>query len=403
MVKDISIFSNYYCKMALNMETDNKLKAVFHDLRELKVDVAYPLLLVLYNDYIDNILTKSDFLKIVRLIEAYVFRRSICGIPTNSLNKTFATFSKYIDKQNYLESSAAQFVLLPSYRRFPNNNEFMRDFKTKDLYNFRNRSLWLRRIENYDRKERVHVDEYTIEHIMPQNEELSNDWKHELGEDWETIHKTWLHTLGNLSLTGYNSEYSDKPFKEKRDMVGGFKESPLRLNEGLGNVEEWNENSIKMRADKLSKLVVKVWSYPEITENIVNKYIKEKERGQEYSIQDHPFLLNEPIKSMFEHFVKEVKALDPCITVEFLKLYVAFKAETNFVDVVPLSKRLRLSFNMKFHEIDDPKNICRDVTKLGRWGNGDVEVGLESMSELPYILSLVRQSLEKQLGNGITE
>ena len=103
--------------------------------------------------------------------------------------------------------------------------------------------------------------------------------------------------------------------------------------------------------------------------------------------------------SLFEAFRKEVLALDPCVSEEFLKLYVAYKAETNFVDIVPQAKRLRLSLNMSFAEISVPKGLCKDVTRLGRWGNGDVEVGLSSLEELPYVIGLVRQALEKQLGD----
>ena len=106
------------------------------------------------------------------------------------------------------------------------------------------------------------------------------------------------------------------------------------------------------------------------------------------------------MRPLFEVFRKEVLKLDPCITEEFLKLYVANKAETNFVDVVPQAKRLRLSLNMQFHELHDPKGFAKDVTNLGRWGNGDVEVGLSSEEELPYVMGLVRQSYEKQMGNG---
>ena len=120
-----------------------------------------------------------------------------------------------------------------------------------------------------------------------------------------------------------------------------------------------------------------------------------------YTIDDHPHLLTEwPMREVFEAFRKEVLALDPCVTEEFLKLYVAYKAETNFVDVVPQAKRLRLSLNMAFAEINDPKGLCRDVTGLGRWGNGDVEVGLKSLDELPYVMGLVRQSYERQMGDG---
>lgn len=87
------------------------------------------------------------------------------------------------------------------------------------------------------------------------------------------------------------------------------------------------------------------------------------------------------------------------MTEEFLKLYVAYKAETNFVDVIPQAKRLRLSVNMRFADVVDPKGLCKDVTGLGRWGNGDVEIGLSTMEDLPYVMGVIRQSLEKQLGN----
>src|SRR5262249_17218940 len=127
LVKDIRNFSRYFCAMALGAETDPDLNLAFHDLRELRVDVAYPFLLELYNDYQNGVLTSEDFATSVRLVEAYVFRRAICAIPTNSMNKTFATFTKALRKDRYLESIKAHLVLLPSYRRFPNDEEFQRD------------------------------------------------------------------------------------------------------------------------------------------------------------------------------------------------------------------------------------------------------------------------------------
>ena len=233
LVADIRAYAGYFCNMALGAEQDTSLKVAFQDIRELKVDVAFPLLLELYRDYAQGTLLKGDLLQAAQFVESYVFRRAVCGIPTNSMNKTFATFDRSLKKDCYLESIQAHFLMLPSYRRFPSDDEFMRDLKNKDLYNFRSRSYWLRRLENYGRKERVPVDEYTIEHIMPQNEHLSAQWQAVLGPEWERIQQTYLHSLGNLTLTGYNSEYSDHPFIEKRDMQGGFAESPLRLKSGL--------------------------------------------------------------------------------------------------------------------------------------------------------------------------
>jgi len=399
LVADIRTYARYYCAMALGMEKRAALKAAFQDLRELKVDVAYPLLLELYHDNLSGVLPDKELLEAVRLIESYVFRRAVCGIPTNTLNKTFATFKAGLKKDRYLESIQASLLLLQSYRRFPSDDEFKREIQTKDLDNFRSRSYWLRRLENHGKKERVAIDEYTIEHIMPQSEPLPPAWRKELGPEWERIHATYLHTLGNLTLTGYNSEYGNRPFTVKRDREDGFKDSKLRLNKGLETLEHWDEMAIRQRAEKLAALAVKVWTAPQLTPAVLDAY-KPKAVKTGFTIADHPHLATGPLRDVFETFRKEVLALDPCVTEEFLKLYVAYKAETNFVDVVPQAKRLRLSLNVAFHEINDPKGICKDVSGLGRWGNGDVEVGLASLDDLPYVIGLVRQSLEKQMGNG---
>ena len=400
LVADIREFARYFCAMALGAETERDLSLAFRDLRELKVDVAHPFLLELYSDYVVGILSKHDFVAAVRLVEAYVFRMAICSIPTNSLNKTFATFTKVLKKDNYLESIQAHLLLLPSYRRFPNDEEFKREIQVRDLYNFRSRSYWLRRLENYGSKELVDVDVYTIEHILPQNENLSKEWKDALGPDWKRIRETWLHTLGNLTLSGYNSEYSDRPFATKRDMPGGFNKSPLRLNQCLRQFEQWNEDAIRSRAHILSEFAVKVWHAPHLTAEVLDAYRPHVDTTSGYTIEDHPYLLTGVGRQLFEAFRKEVLALDPVVREEFLKQYVAYKAETNFVDVVPQAHRLRLSLNMQFADIIDQRSLCKDITNVGSWGNGDVEVGLTSLEELPYIMGLVRQSFEQQMGNG---
>jgi len=119
--------------------------------------------------------------------------------------------------------------------------------------------------------------------------------------------------------------------------------------------------------------------------------------GQSYRLDDHPQFASVPLRELFHALQQAVLALDPCVNEEVLKLYIAYKAETNFVDVVPQTRRLRLSLNMPFHEIDDPKGLCRDVTHLGRWGNGCVEVSLTTQEELPYVMGLIRQSFERQM------
>lgn len=402
LVADIHTFSGYYCNMALGKESDPTLATVFSDLREFKVNVAYPMLLELYQDYTEKLISRDELVQVVRWVESYVFRRAVCEIPTNSLNKTFANFGRELVKERYMESLQAHFLLLPSYRRFPRDDEFRREMERRNLYNFRSRSYWLRRIENHGRKERVPVSDYTIEHIMPQNPNLSPEWRKALGDNWETVHDTFLHTLGNLTLTGYNSEYSDHSFEQKREMRGGFKESPLWLNNGLGQMDTWNEDRIQERAERLSQKAVEVWGAPRLFDEQIDAYRPEKNPQRSgYRIEDHEYLAGEgPTRQLFKAFRKEVLSWDPCITEEFLKRYVAYKAETNFADIVPLANRLRIIINIEFHELHDPRNMTRDVSDIGSLGNGDVEVYLASEEDLPYIMGLVRQGFEKQMGEG---
>lgn len=309
---------------------------------------------------------------------------------------------KTVNRSRYIESVKAQFILLPSYRRFPNDTEFIKELRSRDLYNIPRRNYLLRRLENYNRKEQVDIEQYTIEHIMPQNPNLSEKWKQELSPDWERIHETWLHTLGNITLTGYNSEYSDKPFLEKRDMDNGFKDSPIKLNQSLRKVEVWNEESIIDRAKTLSDFAVKVWESPKLTKDVLEYYRPSTKEKSEYTMDDYPFLSPnnasyvEKIRNLFDELRKKVLALDTVVVEEYLKLYIAFKAETNFLDVVPQAKRLRLSLNMPFSEISDPRGLCVNVADVGRWGNGEVEVGI---SELPYVMGLIRQSFNRKMNN----
>lgn len=402
VLDDLCQFSEYYGAMALGKESDPDLSLAFHDLRELTVDTAYPLMLELYADYRKGTLSKDNFLKILRLTESYVFRRAVCGIPPNSLNKTFANFTKNIDKREYLESVAASYQLMPSYRRYPTDEEFQREIKHRDLYNFRGRSYWLRRLENHGKKELINVGNYTIEHIMPQNENLSEEWQRELGPEWKEIHESMLHTLGNLTLTGYNSEYSDKPFREKQIKPGeGFLFSPLKLNQGLGQVSKWNKDAIIERADRLANQAVDVWTYPNAPAEVLQKYKEKPKPVITYSLDNFGYLaVGGYTRGLFESLRKEILALDPVIYEEILKVYIAYKAETNFVDVTPLSKSLYMTLNMPFAKIYDPEGICRNVSKIGRWGNGEIEVRVKDYGDIPYVMSLIRQSFEHQMGNG---
>ena len=399
LLSDVQRFASYYSAMALGKETDGALSSAFRDLHELRVDVAYPLLLQMYWDYDEGRLSHDDFVAAVRLVESYVFRRAVCSIPTNSLNKTFATIGAGLDKACYLESLERELMGFRSYRRFPRDEEFIKDLKVRDLYNFPRRSYWLRRIENHDRKEYVPVDEYTIEHIMPQNRKLSEEWQKDLGPDWERVQRNWLHTLGNLTLTGYNPEYSDHSFAVKRDMEGGLRQSPLRLNDGLRTLPKWDEEAILKRAERLAAFTAEVWSAPVGWVEPESSTVSGGPSRGQYTIEDFPYLESGRLgRSLFDALRVQVLGLDPCAEEEFNKLYVAYKAETNFVDVVPLASGLNLFLNLQFHELVDPRGLAQDVLGVGHWGNGNVRVHLADLGDLTHVMALVRQALEAQMG-----
>jgi hypothetical protein len=145
-------------------------------------------------------------------------------------------------------------------------------------------------------------------------------------------------------VTAYNADYSDRPFADKRDMPDhpekALRLSPLKLNQGLGAVETWSEAAIQDRAKKLAELAVGVWTAPALPHDILEAYGPKPNAAPDYTIDDHPNLLSPAMRPLFEEFRRAVLALDPCVSEEFLKLYVAYKAETNFVDVVPQAKRL---------------------------------------------------------------
>lgn len=397
-VKSLHRYAKYYVRIALLREEDTAIAKKLKEITKLKIDTSYPFLLAVYGDFEEEQITKEEFIEIIGLVSNYVFRRAICGIPTNSLNKTFATFYKRIKRETYLESVKAAFILMDGYRRFPSDTEFSKELQIKDIYNFRSRNYLLESLENHKRKELVNAENYTIEHILPQNPNVSIQWQNEIGENWERTKEKYLHSLGNLTLTGYNSELSDRPFSDKKTIPGGFDTSPLFLNELVRTEAKWNEEAILRRASKLAERACLVWKQPVLPEDKLNLY-KEPEEVKEhsvYSIEHYDHLQGEMLE-LYRQLEKRIMNLDATVRVEFKKLYIAFKTQTNFVDIVPQKKRLRLSLNTQFDKIKDPKGFCKDVSGLGRWGNGDVEVGLENISHLDYIMDLVEQAFEEQV------
>ncbi|GAA6922853.1 hypothetical protein HpHUE2_12000 [Helicobacter pylori] len=398
LLKDLQKYCGYFCQIALKKEDDKDLNKALGFLVDLEMDVIYPLLLELYSDYSDGVLSKDDFIPIIALTESYLFRRAVCGLGANSLNKVFPSFTKHIQKDEYFKSLKAHFCYLTNNQRFPNNDEFKNLFITIDFYKkFKKKTkCFLERLENFDRKERVPTNEYTIEHIMPQK--LEEEWERDLGENFQEIHDKYLHTIGNLTLTGYNQEYSNNSFQEKQGMEKGFKDSPLRLNQSLRDLESFGEEEIKKRANDLADLALKIWTYPKLDAETLEKYKPKKDKKEKEVYDLNSYKFGSHSRELFDILSKEIKALDEKITENFNQDYISYKFSKNFVDIVVQTKDLKLYLKMKFNELQDEKNLARDMTNKGHLGNGDIEVKLETKENIPYCLGLIKQALEKQMG-----
>ncbi|GAA8102926.1 DUF262 and DUF1524 domain-containing protein [Helicobacter pylori] len=398
LLKDLQKYCGYFCQIVFKKEDNKYLNKALSFLVDLEMDVVYPLLLELYSDYSDGVLSKQDFIPIIYLTESYICRRAVCGIPSNGLNNFFPSFTKKIDKKQYLKSVEEHFGSLTGNQKFPNDFEFKDSFITKELY-CRNKTkkkktkYFLERLEHFDTQEPVNTKECTIEHIMPQT--LTKEWQRDLGENFEAIHEKYLHTIGNLTKTGYNSEYSNNSFQEKRDMEKGFKQSSLKLNQSLKDLEVFGEKEIEKRANDLADFALKIWTYPKLDAETLEKYKPKKEK-KVYDLSSYKF--GSHSRELFDILSKEIKALDERITEKFNQEYISYMFDTNFVDIVVQTKDLKLYLNMPFNELQDEKNLARDMTNKGHLGNGDIEVKLETKEDIPYCLGLIKQALEKQMG-----
>lgn len=412
LLKDLQKYCGYFCQIAFKKEADKDLNKALSFLVDLEMDVVYPLLLELYSDYSDGVLSKQDFIPIIALTESYICRRTVCGFGLNGLNKIFPSFTKKIDKKQYFKSVEKHFGSLKGKQRFPNNDEFKDLFITIDFYKLQKHKYFLERLENFDTKEPVDTQKCDTEHIMPQTLDL--EWERDLGENFEAIHEKYLHTIGNLTLTGYNAKYSNKSFQEKRDMEKGFKQSSLKLNQSLKDLESFGEKEIEKRANDLADWALKIWTYPILEAETLEEYKPKKEKKEKkekeeyklkkekkvYDLSSYKFSSNS--RELFDTLRKEIKALDERVTEKFNQQYIAYKfCKISFVDIVVQEKGLKLYLKMNLNELQDEikeKLKIRDVSNIGRPCVGNMEVELETKENIPYCLGLIRQALEKQMG-----
>lgn len=305
LLSELLEFSQYFNKIRTATTDSEEANTTLKYINKLKVTVSYPFLFDVFYLYYHQKITREEFEEILKIIENYTLRRAVCDVPSNALNKIYASLAKDIQKNpnssdSYVETM--KFILLSyksSSKRYPDDEEFYAKFIERDLYNNRLYRIYiLEKLENYNNREKVNVEqliqnnEISIEHVMPQT--LTKEWKVALGSNADEIYQKYLHTIGNLTLTGYNSKYSNKTFEEKKTMENGFLESRLYLNKYIAQQDAWNEDTIKKRADLLTHRAINVWS------NITTKYELDKKPAEYiYLSEDFDFTGHKPEKFVF--------------------------------------------------------------------------------------------------------
>lgn len=274
LLQDLLDYAKRYQMLLIANTPSKALNACIFRLNRLETTVTRPYFLEVLRLWQENTLSLEELLEVFLVAESYLFRRVICDLPTNTLNKIFLLLHKEILRydgtpENYLEKYKHALLNKKERARFPADAEFVQALGTRQIYmmNAKNKVYLLERIENHDTKEGKdvyrHVDEgnYSIEHIMPQH--LTPTWINSLGSDYELIHEQWLHRLANLTLTAYNTKYSNAPFSEKKHMHNGYLLSGIRMNQIIARNDSWGLRELEERDEALRGLALNIWATPE--------------------------------------------------------------------------------------------------------------------------------------------
>jgi len=411
LLKDILKFANYFFNIKFEKEDDPELLAAFQSFNKLNINMPLTFLLEAYDDYKNSEnnpeinLNKEEFIKIVNFVESYCLRRAMCGMDTKTLNYTFARLTREINKKDYFNYFVAAMLSKTDNKTFPTDSELKETLITQNMFSkdsirYILDTLEVAGKEKLNDKQIIDLDNCSIEHIMPQT--LSKEWKRDLGENWKEIHEIYLDTLGNLTLTQYNPEYSNKTFIEKKTLPEkGFNDSKLYLNNELKKLDSWGKNEIINRAKNISDDIINIWEYPVETEEIteIMEFIKSSPGDVEEHTLDEFDNLEEKShpRQLFDALNILILKLDSDIKQSILKQYIAYKKNKNFVEIVPQKRRLQLSLDIPLSDLNDPKGICEDVSYKGRWGTGVTRTYLKNEQDVNYIIDLIKQSYEYNL------
>lgn len=391
-------FAKHFVAYSLGRETNPRLKEVFSRLQRL-ADVATPVMLQLYECYRrENVLAEDDFVEATELLESYVFRRSVCDMQTRNLGQIFATIAYRIKPEQPLLSLKVTLARQGKNRRFPSDVEFRDALAARDVYAMRGCHYLLDRLEN-DSKERIDTSTFSVEHVMPQNADLVREWRVMLGENWKAIQERWLHRLGNLTLTAYNSTYSDRPFTEKKTIANGFNDSPLRLNRYVREREAWTASEIEERGRLLAEKAVGVWKPLKVDLAAVREAELADLKARAASHTFESLEMNGDVRTLFAALRQDVAALGSDVIELFGAKTATYRVFDFFLEVIPRRDRLTLLLNLEIDECDPLPENAWDTAQRQFVIHATQEAGvaytLYRASDVPAAMRLVRLAYEK--------
>jgi len=392
--------ARFYAAYSLLKEEDSSLREAFSDLRAL-VEVATPVIIRLYQLHEVGNLSKDEFIKSVRLLESYVLRRSVCDMQTRSLGNIFASLAQKITNERPLENLSVAIARFSKNSRFPNNTEFFEALLHKDLYESRICKFVLDRLEN-DSKERIDTNSFSIEHVMPQNENMRPEWREMLGSEWQSIQQTWLHRLGNLTLTGYNPEYSDKDFQTKKSIPGGFNESPLRLNRDMRESEQWTEREMEARARRLAEQSITLWPMLQVSPELISRYeLEEHKRLSHGKTAKDVSGFNNSTTLLFDQLNQYINEMGTDISLIIGKKNLTFYTLEPFLQAVPRKNYLALVLVLDYERLaPEVQELCTDTSDWSFIVNATlsgVYCELHTENDLGKLAGLMRMAYEEAL------
>ena len=408
ILSELLAYATRYARMFLRQEPDPDLKRKFDRINTLDVRPARPLLMCLYTLMDEHKLTKDEFGRMCDMVESFLFRRMVVGKSTQGLNKMFAGMYRRLDDAANPKTCLTALLLAPENNAtgyFPDDGEFAEALTTRDIYNGlkKGKQYLLERLENsYHPKEPINSGKYQIEHVMPQTIDDSDAWKTMLGPDWQNIHDTLCHTLGNLTLTGYNQEYSNKSFPEKQSLQpGGYKYSPLSLNRYIADCGVWNTETIRRRAEMLADRACTIWPRPTLQENIIDQYRprpRTTSRSSSWTIEtSQPELApGGKCRELFELLQQAIREAQPNWTLGVKKNYVGYYTDSGkalhiVIKALPSSTSLGIGLNATMDDLDDPNGYAQDKRPHGFEAGCLTRVDLRSAEDIPEVMKLINQ------------